>query len=71
MQILHPNGAKLDLANLAGRLKRVGGVTYNSFLLRLKLEKYELAVFPDGRSIISGTNDPAIAKGLYAKYIGM
>ena len=71
VQILHPNGAKLDLANLAERLKRVGGVTYNSFLLRLKLEKYELAVFPDGRSIISGTNDPAIAKGLYAKYIGM
>jgi adenylyltransferase/sulfurtransferase len=71
VQILHPNGPKLDLANLAERLKRVGGVTYNSFLLRLKLEKYELAVFPDGRSIISGTNDPAVAKGLYAKYIGM
>ncbi|MEK7699839.1 MAG: ThiF family adenylyltransferase [Planctomycetota bacterium] len=71
VQILHPNGTKLDLAKLAERLKIVGGVTYNSFLLRLKLEKYELAVFPDGRSIISGTNDPSIAKGLYAKYIGM
>ena len=71
VQILHQNGTKLDLENLAERLKRVGGVTYNSFLLRLKLEKYELTVFPDGRSIISGTNDPAIAKGLYAKYIGM
>ena len=32
--------------------------------------KYELTVFPDGRSIISGTNDVSVAKGLYAKYIG-
>lgn len=71
VQILPQNSTKLDLAKLAERLKRTGGVTYNSFLLRLKMEKYELAVFPDGRSIISGTNDPSIAKGLYAKYLGM
>src|SRR3990170_6607153 len=71
VQILHPNGSKLDLAKLAARLENVGEVSFNSFLLRLKLDKYELTVFPDGRLIITGTNDASVAKGLYAKYIGM
>ncbi len=71
IQILPLNGSKLDLTKLATRLEKAGKVSYNSFLIRLKIGKYELTVFPDGRSIISGTNDVAIAKGLYAKYIGM
>ncbi|TVM00858.1 MAG: thiamine biosynthesis protein ThiF [Candidatus Brocadia sp. WS118] len=71
IQILPPNGSKLDLTKLATRLEKVGKISYNSFLLRLKTGKYELTIFPDGRSIISGTNDLATAKGLYAKYIGM
>ena len=56
---------------LALRLEHVGKVSFNSFLLRLKIDIYELTVFPDGRLIITGTNDAAVAKGLYAKYIGM
>ena len=71
VQILHPNGSNLDLVKLAARLERVGEVSFNSFLLRLKIDKYELTVFPDGRLIITGTNDAAVAKGLYSKYIGM
>ncbi|HHT9138951.1 MAG TPA: ThiF family adenylyltransferase [Candidatus Wunengus sp. YC60] len=71
IQILHPNGSKLNLETLAGRLGKVGEVSFNNFLLRLKIDKYELTVFSDGRSIITGTNDASIAKGLYAKYIGM
>jgi len=71
VQILHPNGSNLDLAKLAARLEHVGEVSFNSFLLRLKIDIYELTVFPDGRLIITGTNDAAVAKGLYAKYIGM
>lgn len=71
VQISHPHGSKLDMARLAARLEKVGNVSFNSFLLRFKIDKYELTVFPDGRSIISGTNDASMAKGLYAKYIGM
>ncbi|MBI5795357.1 MAG: ThiF family adenylyltransferase [Planctomycetes bacterium] len=71
IQILHPNGSNLDLAKLAERLEHVGEVSFNRFLLRLKIDIYELTVFPDGRLIITGTNDAAVAKGLYAKYIGM
>lgn len=71
VQILHPHESPLDLSKLAARLEKVGSVTLNNFLLRAKMDKYELTVFPDGRSIISGTNDVSVAKGLYAKYIGM
>lgn len=71
IQILHDNGSPLNLEKLAFRLKTVGEVSSNSFLLRLKVDKYELTVFPDGRSIITGTNDVSTAKTLYAKYIGM
>jgi len=71
VQILHYKGSKLDLTKLAARLRKAGDVVFNRFLLRFKTGKYELTVFPDGRSIISGTNDVSVAKGLYAKYIGM
>lgn len=71
VQVLHSNGSKLDLETLAERLGKVGEVSFNTFLLRMKIDKYELTIFPDGRSIITGTNDAAVAKGLYAKYIGM
>lgn len=71
VQVLHSNGSKLDLETLAERLGKAGEVSFNTFLLRMKIDKYELTIFPDGRSIITGTNDAAVAKGLYAKYIGM
>ena len=41
------------------------------YLVRLLVDRYELTVFPDARAIIKGTSDPAVARGLYAKYIGM
>jgi adenylyltransferase/sulfurtransferase len=30
----------------------------------------ELTVFPDGRALIKGTTDPALARSIYARYIG-
>ncbi len=55
---------------LAGRLQAVGEVTRNQFLLRLRVAPHEITVFPDARAIIAGTDDPAEAKTLYAKYVG-
>ena len=42
----------------------------NHFLLRLAVDGYELTVFADGRAIIGGTSDPAVARSVYAKYVG-
>ncbi|MDR4508151.1 MAG: ThiF family adenylyltransferase [Candidatus Brocadiaceae bacterium] len=71
VQINGTGGPRIDFAILAKRLEKVGAVSFNSFLLRMKIDTYEITVFTDGRSIISGTQDVSIAKGLYAKYIGM
>ena len=34
------------------------------------IDEYEISAFKDGRAIIKGTNEPAIARSVYAKYIG-
>ena len=31
---------------------------------------FELTIFPDGRAIIRGTSDPAVARTLYSRYVG-
>ena len=71
VQITRPDRVKLDLDELASRLRQVGEVKVNQFLLQATTGGYEFTIFPDGRAIIKGTNDPAQAKTIYAKYIGV
>ena len=70
VQLSFPDRQRLSLESLEKQLDGVGQVTRNPFLLRLKLDDYELTVFPDGRAIINGTEDIAEAKTVYAKYVG-
>ena len=70
VQIHQSESRALDLAALKARLEQFGPVVANEFLLKCSLEPYELTVFPDGRVIVKGTRDPAVARGLYARYIG-
>jgi adenylyltransferase/sulfurtransferase len=69
VQLSH-HGAGVSLEELAGRLAPVGQIHRNAFLLRLKVETYELTIFADGRAIVAGTDDVATARTLYAKYVG-
>jgi adenylyltransferase/sulfurtransferase len=69
VQLSPPAGA-VSLDDLAAKLQGIGPLTRNPFLLRLKVEGYELTVFADGRAIVGGTSDPAAARSVYAKYIG-
>jgi molybdopterin-synthase adenylyltransferase len=69
---IHERGRKLDLAELRRRLTSGpnGNVRSNEFLLRFQVEAYEMTVFADGRAVIQGTKDPAVARSLYSRYIG-
>lgn len=67
---IHEHDRTLPLAALAERLAGAGRVRYNDFALRFETPPYLLTVFPDGRVIVKGTTDTAIARSLYAKYIG-
>lgn len=70
VQIAKPGAGLVDFAALAQRLSKAGEVQFNDFLLRFRVEDYDITVFRDARSIIRGTTDPAVARGLYARYIG-
>jgi molybdopterin/thiamine biosynthesis adenylyltransferase len=68
---IHEHNRELDLSQLGRRLSpAAAGVRHNEFLLHFQIPPYELTVFADGRAIIKGTKDPAIARSLYARYIG-
>jgi molybdopterin-synthase adenylyltransferase len=68
---IHERGRTLDLAALEARLATtVSDVRHNEFLLCFRVEPYQMTVFADGRAILKGTKDPAVARSLYARYIG-
>jgi adenylyltransferase/sulfurtransferase len=70
VQLTVPSREKLSLEELAGKLAELGTVSRNPFLLRFTVDGFTLTVFADGRAIIGGTEDIAVAKGLYARYVG-
>jgi adenylyltransferase/sulfurtransferase len=70
IQISPAQPTRVNFSSLAERLRRAGEVKFNEYLLRFKTGKFELTVFQDARSIIRGTDEIAVARSLYAKYIG-
>ncbi len=64
----------IDIDAVAKRLRDHGEVSKNDFMLRATISKpdanYEISLFPDGRAIIKGTDDPAVARSVYARFIG-
>ncbi len=71
IQVNPGRGHTLDLTALAGRLREVGKVAENEYLLRFEADRYEITIFPDARAIIKGTDDAAVARSVYAKYVGV
>jgi molybdopterin/thiamine biosynthesis adenylyltransferase len=68
---IHEHGRTLDLGKLSGRLASAASeIRHNDFLLQFRLPPYQLTVFADGRAIVKGTQDPSVARSLYARYIG-
>jgi adenylyltransferase/sulfurtransferase len=68
---IYERNRNLDLALTAQRLSAVASeVRQNDFLLRFRVAPHEITVFADGRAIIKGTRDAAIARSLYARYLG-
>jgi adenylyltransferase/sulfurtransferase len=67
---IHERDRPVDLAEMSARLKPHGMVKHNDFVLKFWHEPYEMTLFPDGRAIIKGTTDTAVARSLYARYVG-
>ncbi|WP_222850475.1 ThiF family adenylyltransferase [Paenibacillus tengchongensis] len=70
VQIRPPKAQKLDLAEWGRRLAAYGQVDFNSYTLSLRTGDYRIALFPDGRVLVHGTNDTGTARALYHRYFG-
>ncbi len=67
---IHERQRQMDFAELTPQLKSHGVVRHNQFVLKFWPAGYELTLFPDGRAIIKGTTDTAVARSLYARFFG-
>jgi Dinucleotide-utilizing enzymes involved in molybdopterin and thiamine biosynthesis family 2 len=67
---IHERQRPIDFAEMDRRLQSHGTVKHNDFVLKFWHDPYEMTLFPDGRAIIKGTTDTAIARSLYARYVG-
>ena len=62
---------QIDFREMSKRLSRAGKVDFNDYMMKIRIADFEIALFPDGRSIIRGTEDLATARTVYSRYIGM
>ena len=67
---IHERQRPIDFDEITRRLAPHGQVKHNEFVLKFWHDPYEMTLFPDGRAIIKGTTDTAIARSLYARYVG-
>jgi len=67
---IHEHARPIDLTALAAKLAPLGQVRANGLLLRFERAPHTITVFPDGRALIQGTTDIAVARSLYARFIG-
>jgi molybdopterin/thiamine biosynthesis adenylyltransferase len=67
---IHERHRPVNFSEMDGRLRPHGTVRHNDFVLKFWREPYEMTLFPDGRAIIKGTTDTAVARSLYARYVG-
>jgi molybdopterin-synthase adenylyltransferase len=70
VQLAATSADRISLASLRSKLEPLGAVSGNEFLLRFEVDGYRLTVFADGRTIVGGTDDPAVARVVHARYIG-
>jgi adenylyltransferase/sulfurtransferase len=70
---IHEHRRPIDLAALKCRLQShtdIDALRANDLLLRFRRGPHTVTVFPDGRALIQGTTDIALARTLYARFVG-
>jgi len=71
VQVRPGRPVRMDLPELARRFEAVAAPVVNAYLVRVVVDGHEMTVFDDGRALIKGTGDPAVARSLYARWVGM
>ncbi|MFX3631907.1 MAG: ThiF family adenylyltransferase [Candidatus Pristimantibacillus sp.] len=72
IQITPGTVQQLDLQELSIRLRSVGVIELNPFLLRIHISNEIIFIlFPDGRALVQGTEDSIKARAIYANILGI
>src|SRR5260370_9922406 len=66
---IHERNRPVDFSAMSARLLPHGPAKHNAFVLKFWREPYEITLFPDGRAIIKGTPDTAVARSRYARHL--
>ncbi len=69
VQLSSPRATGVNLKKIADQFVD-GNVTVNPFFARLAFAEHEITIFADGRMIVSGTEDPSVARKLVDRWIG-
>jgi molybdopterin-synthase adenylyltransferase len=70
---IHEHHRPVDFPATRARLQShtdIQDLRSNDLLLRFRRGAHTLTLFPDGRAIVQGTTDIALARSLYARFIG-
>jgi adenylyltransferase/sulfurtransferase len=67
---IHEHHRPVDLAAMHLRLSPHGTTRSNDLLLRFERPPHTITLFSDGRAIVQGTTDVAVARALYARFVG-
>jgi adenylyltransferase/sulfurtransferase len=70
IQVSWKESRTVDFPQLQNKLGGLGTVETNAFMLRFSSPEARLTVFPDGRTIVEGTDDPTLAREIVSRYIG-
>ena len=71
VQLIPAVRGELDMAEVGKSLEVFGTVQSNEFLLKCHNPPYELTLFRDGRAIVKGTEEAAVARSVYSKMVGL
>jgi molybdopterin-synthase adenylyltransferase len=61
----------IDFGELSKSIGAFGPVEFNDFLLKCSSPPYEITLFKDGRAIVKGTEEAALARSVYSKMVGL
>lgn len=72
IQLSAGRGGQLSLAELAARLEGILPVERSPFLLKITAAPdIVMVLFPDGRALVQGTDNPVKARAIYAEILGI
>lgn len=69
---ISPSNGKFDFTSAVERLSAIAPIERSPYFVRCATgpSGVSLTLFPDGRAMVHGTSDPAVARSIYARFVG-